>query len=705
MDNRTHFSGVLFIAAILLGTIPAQVCFGASPQLSGMTVVTAPSGSAVAPFTDGYTYDLQRNLSVRVNPVSGESSVAFKLDGTQIRIENIKPYAAGGNDYGGVYYTWKPPLGKHILVATPYSDNNGKGTAGASIAVHFTVVDDASTAVPRLAGMRVITAPAGLWVAPLDDGYIYNLQKNLSIRAHPLSGVGSVVFKLDGTQIRVENDGPFAVAGNSNDVTYYQAWKPPVGKHTLVATPYSHNDGTGTAGESIAVHFTVVNGTTTPTPTPTPTATPTPRPSATPSPTPRPSATPTPSPSVTLAWNASTSTNVAGYHLSYGTASRTYTHRIDVGKDTRASVEGLSSGRTYYFVVSAYNSAAAESSLSNEVSFTASSSDSSSSITPDTTPAPTAAPQSNLTGGSGSSLAAFKAMGASPAAAQQTIVPPSGSDSGANYSSQPAPDANSPALISLSARIHVGANNDLALIGFTVKGSGEKAVVVRAIGPSLSRLGIMGALSDPFLAIRDAAGHVIASNNNWRDSQQALFMPGGRYHALQPRSDLESAVAVNLPPGAYTMVVNGKNEQEGVALAEIYDLSQNATSKLSNISACSRVGVDENVLVGSVSVAGSSSANLALRALAPSLVKDGTGQALPNPVMRLYDKNGTLVRASDTLGFDNSEARQLPNAGHTEADSREPVMIAPLTAGTYTVVVEGSRGAPGVASFEASILN
>jgi hypothetical protein len=51
----------------------------------------------------------------------------------------------------------------------------------------------------------------------------------------------------------------------------------------------------------------------------------------------------------------------------YGTASRTYTVRINVGNATTYTVKRLSQGVTYYFAVTAYNQFG-ESSYSNEVS-------------------------------------------------------------------------------------------------------------------------------------------------------------------------------------------------------------------------------------------------------------------------------------------------------------------------------------------------
>ena len=73
--------------------------------------------------------------------------------------------------------------------------------------------------------------------------------------------------------------------------------------------------------------------------------------------------------SVTLAWDASTDPNVAGYNIYYGGASGTYTNKIDAEGDTTATVSGLTVGATYYFAATTY-SADAESLFSCEVAWT-----------------------------------------------------------------------------------------------------------------------------------------------------------------------------------------------------------------------------------------------------------------------------------------------------------------------------------------------
>ena len=73
---------------------------------------------------------------------------------------------------------------------------------------------------------------------------------------------------------------------------------------------------------------------------------------------------------VTLAWNASSDSSIAGYKLRYGTTSGALNQVVDAGKMTTKTVSNLNDGTTYFFTVTAYNTAGIESAPSNQVSYT-----------------------------------------------------------------------------------------------------------------------------------------------------------------------------------------------------------------------------------------------------------------------------------------------------------------------------------------------
>jgi hypothetical protein len=74
--------------------------------------------------------------------------------------------------------------------------------------------------------------------------------------------------------------------------------------------------------------------------------------------------------SMTLAWDANTEPDLAGYRVHYGTVSGSPTTTVDVGNVTQRQFSGLQAGVTYYFRVTAYNTSNDESAPSAEVSHT-----------------------------------------------------------------------------------------------------------------------------------------------------------------------------------------------------------------------------------------------------------------------------------------------------------------------------------------------
>ena len=70
----------------------------------------------------------------------------------------------------------------------------------------------------------------------------------------------------------------------------------------------------------------------------------------------------------TLSWYPNTETNLAGYKIHIGTAAGIYNATVDVRNVTSYNLSNLTIGTTYYFAVSAYDTAGTDSALSNEVS-------------------------------------------------------------------------------------------------------------------------------------------------------------------------------------------------------------------------------------------------------------------------------------------------------------------------------------------------
>ena len=125
-------------------------------------------------------------------------------------------------------------------------------------------------------------------------------------------------------------------------------------------------------------------------------------------------------------------------------------------------------------------------------------------------------------------------------------------------------------LGNISTRGFVGVDDSVMIAGVIVgpaDGNGLK-VLVRALGPTLSDVGVPGALTNPTLDLVTTDGTVIRSNDDWRTSQEAAIAAAG----LAPSHNEEAALIENLPPGQYTAVVRGAGRATGVGLVELYNI-------------------------------------------------------------------------------------------------------------------------------------
>jgi hypothetical protein len=132
-------------------------------------------------------------------------------------------------------------------------------------------------------------------------------------------------------------------------------------------------------------------------------------------------------------------------------------------------------------------------------------------------------------------------------------------------------------LGNISTRSFVQTGADVMIGGFIIEGNGPKTVIVRAIGPELTRFGVPNALADPALDLHNSTGALIASNNNWQTTVIGGIITSDQVSAIQnsghaPSVPSESAIIATLQPGNYTAIVRGVNNTVGVALVEVYDL-------------------------------------------------------------------------------------------------------------------------------------
>ena len=124
-------------------------------------------------------------------------------------------------------------------------------------------------------------------------------------------------------------------------------------------------------------------------------------------------------------------------------------------------------------------------------------------------------------------------------------------------------------LLNISTRGEVNVDPNALIGGFFVGGTELKTIVVRAIGPSLSALGVSGALADPTLEFFNGQGTKLDENNDWETSANKTQIQNS---GLAPSNMKESAVLQTLAAGPYTAVVRGANSGTGIGSVEVYQL-------------------------------------------------------------------------------------------------------------------------------------
>jgi hypothetical protein len=243
--------------------------------------------------------------------------------------------------------------------------------------------------------------------------------------------------------------------------------------------------------------------------------------------------------------------------------------------------------------------------------------------------------------------------------------------------------------------------NNVAIGGFTITGSVPKHVIIRALGPSLTKFGFIAAevLADPTLVVHGPGAFGTITNNNWRDSQEAQIKADG----LAPTNDLESAIDATLPPGAYTAIVSGNTgtSPTGICTFEVYDLDTAALSKLANLSSRAFVGTGNTVVIAGF-VLGNHQGNdrVVVRGLGPSLSSFGIANPLADPTLELRDENGTLILANNDWQDNAVQAAQITAAGLAPSNTKESAIAATLPPGLYTAILAGVNNTTGVGTVE-----
>jgi subtilisin family serine protease len=227
--------------------------------VQSFSVINTRTGQVVTTFTDSLSLDASRPefklYALRANTNPGTvGSVRFWDNNVtnEYKLDNTAPYDL----YPLIFFLDGQ---RHSIKARAYARSGGRGYAGPVKEVILNLYNPT-----RVTDLDVVKNN-GPKVSDLVDGSIIDISKQqnkgINIRANfsgPLPR--SVVFTLNGAFFRVDNAEPFVLNGNYNGNGVDVPWPATPGSYTLTATAYTNWNGLGVDGESVTVHFTVVNG-------------------------------------------------------------------------------------------------------------------------------------------------------------------------------------------------------------------------------------------------------------------------------------------------------------------------------------------------------------------------------------------------------------------------------------------------------------
>jgi hypothetical protein len=262
-----------------------------------------------------------------------------------------------------------------------------------------------------------------------------------------------------------------------------------------------------------------------------------------------------------------------------------------------------------------------------------------------------------------------------------------------NSSALGVPVAAAVRLGNISTRMQVLTGNDVLIGGFIIGGAGAKRVAIVATGPSLTQYGITNALANPTLTlVRQSDQAVMATNDDWQSAANSAQLTAAGF---APSNALESAILIDLAPGAYTAIVSGAGNGTGVGVVAVYEVDH-PEYPLVNISTRGQVLTGNDVMIGGFIIFGTTSQTVAVVATGPSLTQYGIANALANPTLTLVRSSDQSVIATNDDWQTDASASQLQSLGFAPSNPLESAILVTLPPGAYTAILSGKNGGTGV---------
>ena len=247
-------------------------------------------------------------------------------------------------------------------------------------------------------------------------------------------------------------------------------------------------------------------------------------------------------------------------------------------------------------------------------------------------------------------------------------------------------------LVNISALGSITPTNTYT-VGFVVKGTEPKNVLVRGVGPALSAFNVATPLTAPTLTLYDVNSNILGINSGWNSPLASTFAKVGAF-AL-PANSKDAALMTAFNPGQYTAIVTGNTS--GTALVEIYDASaSDPTSRIINLSARGMLASGNTLTAGFI-IQGNTTETVLIRAVGPSLANYSVPGVLATPKLTVYNSAGTAIVTNS--GWANnatlSSTAATVGAFPLTAGSADCAAVLTLQPGAYTATVTGLNGNSG----------
>jgi len=258
-------------------------------------------------------------------------------------------------------------------------------------------------------------------------------------------------------------------------------------------------------------------------------------------------------------------------------------------------------------------------------------------------------------------------------------------------------------LVNVSTRALVKTGDEILIAGLVIGGNSPRRVLIQGLGPSLADNVESDVLEQPVISLARGSD-IIATYDTWPEHQIAGILEANARTGASPILPESGDVAfiADLDPGLYTLLLYSKNESEGIALVEAYEIDRDSpdTGRFINISTRSFVSDGDNVMIAGFVIPPGPDRTLLIRGIGPELATQNVSNPLPDPQIHLFRDQSIVQHNDDWSGEEVIQATASVTDGQLPVGSKDAALVTTLPPGIYTVILSSVTDETGVALVE-----